>query len=80
MIRANLSAYKAFAITAGAGELDRPPTYGLLVCATGNLTMKVDDGDGGEVTVTMTSVPVGTHIPLVPTKVTAATATVVGLF
>jgi hypothetical protein len=80
MIRAFNTAYKAFAITPGATPLTRPATCGLLVCAAGNITMLVDDGAGSTVSVTMTAVPVGTHIPLAPEKITAATATVVGLF
>jgi hypothetical protein len=79
-MRVSNTAYKCFAITPGAGELARPATCGLLVCAAGNITMEVDDGNGDVVTVTMTAVPVGTHIPLAPEKITAATATVVGLF
>lgn len=74
-MRANTSAYKVFTITPSASELTRPPSYGLLVCATGNLTLVC-----GGVTVTLTNVAAGTRIELVPEKVTAATATVVGLY
>lgn len=74
-MRVNTSAYKVFAITPGASQLARPPSYGILVCAAGNITMEV-----GGVSVTFTSVPAGTRIELVPEKVTAATATVVGLY
>lgn len=69
------AAFKAFAITPGASQFTQPPSKGLLVCAAGNVTLEV-----GGVSITLTSVPVGTVIPLVAQKVTAATATVVGLY
>lgn len=74
-MRVNTAAYKVFAITPGAGQLSRPPSYGLLVCAAGNITMEV-----GGVSITLTGVPAGTRVELVPERVTAATATVVGLY
>lgn len=74
-MRVNTAAYKVFTITPGASQLSRPPTYGLLVCAAGNITMEVEG-----VSITLTAVPAGTRIELVPAKVTAATATVVGLY
>jgi branched-subunit amino acid permease len=75
MMRVNTAAYRVFAIAPGAGELPRPPTYGLLVGAAGNITMLV-----GGVSVTLTGVAAGTRVELVPERVTAATATVFGLY
>lgn len=71
----NTSAYKVFAIAPGASQLTRPPSYGLLVGAAGNITMECNG-----VTVTITGAVAGTRIELVPEKVTAATATVYGLY
>jgi oxalate decarboxylase/phosphoglucose isomerase-like protein (cupin superfamily) len=79
MIRSQSTAYKAFAITPGATALERPPTHGILVCAAGNLTMTVES-PSGDISVAFTSVAAGTRIELVPKKITAATATVVGLY
>jgi hypothetical protein len=79
MIRSQSTAYRAFAITPSADPLTRTPTHGILVCAAGNVTMTVE-GPSGDHSVVFTAVTPGTRIELVPKKITAATATVVGLY
>lgn len=74
MIRTNANAYNVFVITPG-GALPRPASGGIYVTEEGNVTMKV-----GGVQITLTAVPANTHIPMVVDSVSAATATVLGLY
>lgn len=79
MIRTQTTSYKVFAITPGADPLPRPPSHGILVLTNGNVTLEVD-GAAGPVSVSFVGLVAGTRIELVPLRVTAATAGVVGLF
>jgi hypothetical protein len=81
MIRSQSTAYKAFPITPGSSALPRPPTHGVLVLAAGNITMLVEGLDpDNPASLVFTGVAAGTRIELVPLKVTAATATIAGLY
>lgn len=60
----------AFAITPGASPLAQR-AHGLYIGGTGNITVTGADGNS----VTFTSVPAGTHLDIIVTHVTAATAT-----
>lgn len=80
MIQTQDTAYRAFAITPGAGDLVRVPNRGILVQAAGNVTVTVEDEDGDDLSLVFTALTAGQHLKIVPKKVTAATATVCGLF